>query len=719
MMLENINALLSGTRRASDISPASTPNRQNLSAAIGGLNLNFTASVGDIWGGGGGNAFDAFGGGNNRATVNIEDLEGRALFDAVNAQCLEMATACSGQAMVNMVTSAYTVLISQDCNAYERNLDGQKTALESLVREGQRLMMEARLRDFQDRNSQTMNDCISGIRQAMLEPFVCGPGWRRCLDFTGQFVNPTNGEPIFSERLFDLANQMNLTVPDAFAANGPNAPFIRELNTRRSMVSQAFSRCTESADMAWDFFMQQALIEISQAQGALLEEVKGTCIETIRECYDTQTGAMRNLSGGTSAGAQVAGAVQSMTAALGHRVAADMCENDVFACAALFSPPGACVIDRNTGMIGNATGQCTDFRGRSVPCVCGLQSLLTFIETVDDVTISALCRQDLESFAQELCTPTATGGAAAAGTGNTQGSVGQTGGGGGMPTDCSPWWLIQQGVTGMEPWRVGEAGRTTERTECNDSEWMTFNNLRATQSQTADAAQLRASFPFACRTMPLTGANSFQEALLRRAMTSCINPNTGQFDPSGVQAVRDVFNSVRSGMSRVMHAMCNDSPNGIWMEDFEPREDVQIEATWMANVFGGQEAFLRTMPGTSGFTFGGSLQQPTRGTARDLDPRAVSMPTNTNVNFSTINENDRIAMFGDNAASAAGFGICLNPSAAAQCEALNANVGQRIANFNRDTQTCNFEPNYSQVMCTTILGGQWSAQDDRCVFTPR
>lgn len=403
-MLANINDLLSGKKKSTSSSSSAVKRNTSLGNGSGGLNLDF--SSGDIWGGGddifsSGGSSSIFGGGSSNA-IDLENLEGSELYNAVHKQCMEASSTCSAnQSSGNMVTSAYTVLIAQDCSMYEKSLDTKKVALESMIRDANNAMMDARLEDFRAKNSATMNECIDNIRSAMQEQYICGANWDRCLDFTGQFINPTTGEILYTQRLFDLGNQMDLTAADAFSPSGPNAPFINSLNAKRSQVTQAFSTCRDNADDAWSAFMQQALIEISQAQAAKIEEVKGTCVDTMKECYDKQTGAMKRFS--SDVDEALSAVTQSASAALGQRTAAAMCEEKVFACAALFSPPGACVL--TDGAISNATS-CQDARGQTTSdCQCGLQSLLDMVDLVDDVKVSTMCKSELKRYMEETCGP--------------------------------------------------------------------------------------------------------------------------------------------------------------------------------------------------------------------------------------------------------------------------------------------------------------------------
>ena len=389
-MLQRINDLIAGR-----VTPAPAPRSNNrpvmtdrdLQGLIGGFSADFTAGGGSIWdSGGGGSIWDT----QQQPQTSLIDLEGRELYDTVSQQCMEAAAACHGnQAITNMARSAYTVLIAQDCNMYERNLDVQRAALEATVREANRMLMDARLDNFRANNSANFNECLDRVTAAMREPLACGPNWERCLDFTGQFVNPTTGEPILTPIFFQLRDQIDL-----FDHNSPNTRrFLAGLDERRRFAQAALGTCQVIADDVWNQFSRHmALIEIGQAQGRLIEQVEGSCIQTVSECYDTQLGAMRDFS--TVQGDDEASRrVQSTTGALAHRTAAALCQDRVMACAALFNrnQDTACIVQN--GRITNADA-------------CGMAALLRFINTVDDTRVTMACRSELERYVQELCTPT-------------------------------------------------------------------------------------------------------------------------------------------------------------------------------------------------------------------------------------------------------------------------------------------------------------------------
>ena len=125
------------------------------------------------------------------------------------------------------------------------------------------------------------------------------------------------------------------------------------------------------------------MIKISQAQDEKIEEIKMSCVSTMKDCYDTQSDALKSFDDTT---AQASGA-------LAARASRDMCSDKVLACAALYSRDGdeVCKVDAR-GKITNAS-------------TCGLASLVNFVGTVDDVRVAEGCGTAVENYLKNLCTP--------------------------------------------------------------------------------------------------------------------------------------------------------------------------------------------------------------------------------------------------------------------------------------------------------------------------
>ena len=383
-MLSEISDLLSGRRSTSS-------DTTDLSGgSLGLLTVDFTSDLDDIWGSNGNSIFDTSTG------VDLSALTGEELYTQASKQCLEIvADSCENDAVLTMARSAYGIMVTQDCNLYEKNINAQKESLEQTVRTAEKYLREARLAEYQSHNSTDVNECIANVRSAILSDAACGPNYERCLDYTGAYINQSTGEPRFSPRLFQLADLITLPgVTSTSSAGedvlGANASFNTFLDSRRMFAESALDSCRDMADIVWEEFKRQALIEIAQAQDEKIEEVKMSCVSTMAECYDTQTGALQDFDNTTS----------QYTGALSATAARAMCRDQVIACASLYGNTENCEFDGNGRLVsGNATGAAAEQ-------MCGLTALLSFVDTVDTVRIGEGCETAINNYLKDLCTPT-------------------------------------------------------------------------------------------------------------------------------------------------------------------------------------------------------------------------------------------------------------------------------------------------------------------------
>lgn len=389
-ILSEIGDLLSGKKKAGQKSQET----KKTSLDLGSLTSGITFDMDDIWGGGG---FDDMFGSNKRNTgPNMAEMSGQELYNVSNQQCLEIVgDACSSNAILNMATSSYSILITQDCNLYEKKLDAQRQAIMNTVREAEKMLRDARLEEYRAHNSADVNECISKVRTAMLQDTACGANFKRCLDYSGQYINQTTGEPIYSPLLFKLTEMINLYAGNTGGSSNAdsfgdvltnNGEFNKFLDAKKMFATTALDSCRDIADTVWTEFKRTAIIEIAQAQDEKVEEVKASCVTTMGECYDSQSGALKDFD---TTSAQSAGAIAA-------NAARAMCSDKVAACAALYGNGANCEFD-NQGRIKNATN-------------CGLGALLDYVATVDSTKIAEGCADALTKYAQETCAPSASAG---------------------------------------------------------------------------------------------------------------------------------------------------------------------------------------------------------------------------------------------------------------------------------------------------------------------
>ena len=376
-LLDKISDVLSGKSSYQSSTTNTNSNVLNVSGLFGSSNL------GDVFSGGG-TAFDTdvsslFGGG----YTNMSDMEGNELYNAANNQCAAVVRGdCGGDASFNLARSAYSMMITNDCNLYEKNINAKKESVMETVRTAEKYLREARLDEYRAHNSADVNACMDRVETAMRQPTACGADYEKCLDYTGMYINNATGEPVYSPALFGLNNLIKLDGSADVVSANPD--FNEFLESRKMFVTTALDTCRNIADTVWNEFKRSAIIKISQAQDEKIEEVKNSCIETIAECYDQQTGALES-TGDDYINGQMAG----MAAITAHNA----CSEKVLACAALYGDPDGCIYDDTTKKITQKSGK-----------TCGLQSLLAYVNVADSLKVARGCENALRTYAKNnLC----------------------------------------------------------------------------------------------------------------------------------------------------------------------------------------------------------------------------------------------------------------------------------------------------------------------------
>ncbi|MBN1281594.1 MAG: hypothetical protein JW985_01335 [Alphaproteobacteria bacterium] len=369
-MLSQIGDLLSGKTKAN-----------STTKSLSSLSLDFSSDLGDIWGENSSSG-SSFGFGTNQ---DLASLEGSSLFSAASKQCLQLIKdSCENNAVLTMAQSSYNILITQDCNTYQKKLDTQKQAVETTVRDAEKILREARLEEYRSHNSADVNACITNVKASITGDMACGANYKKCLDYTGSYIDVNTGEPIYSPQLFKLTGIINLNSTGDVVSSNPR--FSKFLDDKKIFAEKALDSCRDKATTVWNEFKRSAIIEIAQAQDSKIEEVKDSCVSTMKECYDTQSGALASFDNTT---AQASGALNAYAAR-------QMCADKVAACAALYATSAeqaVCNFDKD-GRLTNASQ-------------CGMAALLTFVQTVDNVKVAEGCETALTNYLKDVCTPNA------------------------------------------------------------------------------------------------------------------------------------------------------------------------------------------------------------------------------------------------------------------------------------------------------------------------
>ena len=374
-LLNDISDLLAGKKKAT------TPPPQQTMTSWNGLSVNFATDFSDIWGDDSSSSIFVD---NTVQDNDLSALEGLDLYNSAHSQCMQLlGDSCEAGAVKNMVKSAYNILITQDCNAYQKKLDAKSEQVKSTVRTAEKYLREARLEEYRSHNSADVNECMDKVEKALTQSSACGSEYEKCMDHTGVYINSSTGEPIYSPSLFKLSGIIKL---DGSAdVLGRNPEFNKFLDSKRMYAKTALETCRDIADTVWNEFKRNALIKIAQAQDEKIEEVKMSCVSTMKECYDTQSGALKGFDENTAVTA----------GALAARAAHDMCADKVLACARLYGDTDGCTIDSKTNKITQESGK-----------QCGFTSLMNFVNSVDNTRINEGCIVGIQSYLKQICTPT-------------------------------------------------------------------------------------------------------------------------------------------------------------------------------------------------------------------------------------------------------------------------------------------------------------------------
>ncbi len=295
--------------------------------------------------------------------ANISNLTGEALYNAVHAQCAEMTIdKCPDTATQTMVMTAYGMYIENDCSLLLNNLDDQLTNANSTIRAAEREMNLARLENYNDHNSTSINDCVAKVRSDITSEQACGSDYVHCLDVTGRYLNYTTGEPIYGPDFYKLETQISLS--GDVLTNQTNRLLVATLNSKRKFADQSLDTCRDLSDEVWDEFMRQAIAEIYQNQQERVRQVKNDCFEVVTKCYDEQTKSLKDFSN-----------VKDQLL-LGQRLelSEEMCQEKLDACSNLYG-------------------------GGSH----GMNELLTAMHDITSQRIANECLTTLQDYARDLC----------------------------------------------------------------------------------------------------------------------------------------------------------------------------------------------------------------------------------------------------------------------------------------------------------------------------
>ena len=293
---------------------------------------------------------------------DIATLKGEALFNAVHAQCNDLAKDYCIASDLKMVASAYGMYIENDCAILQNNIDKKMVNANAAIRTTRHKMQDARLENYDAHNSLTTNDCIARVRTTLTSDKACGEDYIHCLDFSGKYLDITTGEPLYTPDFYQIENQLSLS--GDVLKNNKNSSLINMLNKKRIFAQKDLSLCQDNADDVWNEFLRQAIVEIYQAQQKRVQTVKNECLQVVNQCYLKQSDSLKNFTDKNS----------QMVFVKTLELSEEMCADKLNTCSNLY-------------------GGGPD----------GLEILIATMTGITDLTIEQSCPTLLESFAQSIC----------------------------------------------------------------------------------------------------------------------------------------------------------------------------------------------------------------------------------------------------------------------------------------------------------------------------
>ncbi len=210
---------------------------------------------------------------------------GAALYNAAVPVCQAMAAEVCTPEEYAIAVSGYQMTIEQDCNTVFKTYQTQVDQARERIRENSALLDMSRLDIYQKRNSDDILTCKSKMLDMLTNSTVCGENLGKCLDTTGQYIDPTTGQAFLTTRLVNLSNLIQRPTENSTWVSMPaNATFVSYLNSKKKFLAPAMENCQDIADYVWDEFIEDALAQIKLAQDAKLQEVRQSCTTLTAEC---------------------------------------------------------------------------------------------------------------------------------------------------------------------------------------------------------------------------------------------------------------------------------------------------------------------------------------------------------------------------------------------------------------------------------------------------
>lgn len=233
---------------------------------------------------------------------NIDSLSGVAtsskngldLYNAARPVCIEMAREVCTDDELTIAQDGYKLTIQQDCNTVAKSYNTLYNDAMGKIHESSALLDMSRLSVYQQRNADDILTCKKKILAQLSDSAVCGENLYKCLDTTGEYIDPSTGKAFLSENLYRLTELIQEPGEnEKWSKIAKNENFVNFINSKKEFLTPATQQCQDIADMVWKEFLDDAISQIKLAQNAKMEEIKRGCTTLVAEC---KTNAMTDLA---------------------------------------------------------------------------------------------------------------------------------------------------------------------------------------------------------------------------------------------------------------------------------------------------------------------------------------------------------------------------------------------------------------------------------------
>lgn len=282
--------------------------------------------------------------------------EGVELYNAALPVCREMAAEVCDEESLSLAASGYQMAIEQDCNTIAKTYETQTDQAREKIREGSALLDISRLDIYQKRNSDDILTCKKKMLDQLYDTSVCGTDLDKCLDMSGQYIDPSTGQAFLTENLANL--NLLITRPEGgqtWTSAPGNDRFVSYLNSKKKYLEPAMENCQDISDYVWDEFIEDALSQIKLAQESKLEEVRQSCTTLTAQCLADTAKSISDFDA----------RALSTFGVKADKTVNDMCSSVKVACTALLETVGG-----DQDWIGGMTSIATDKTYETIMQTC-------------------------------------------------------------------------------------------------------------------------------------------------------------------------------------------------------------------------------------------------------------------------------------------------------------------------------------------------------------